>query len=264
MLLQIIAMSILSENMRYLRSQRSLSQQKVSDALIITRARYAKYEEGASDPPLEILQRIAHYFQVSIDLLISIDLRKVPMDDLLKLEGNRILLPIKINHSGDSFIEIIPHKAKAGYLSGYSDPEFIENLQHISLPFLRNGKYRAFPVEGDSMPPHNEGSFIIGRYIEKLTDIKEGKTYVLLTRSEGIVYKRLYRKGKNGFMLHSDNSIYQPYEIRASEILEVWEFACSLATLEAEPDNLSAEDIRDILKGLQRDVKSIKDHTLNK
>ncbi len=241
-----------------MRAQRSLSQQKVADALIITRGRYAKYEDGASDPPLEILQRIAHYFQVSIDLLISVDLRKVPMEDLIKLEGNRILLPIKINPAGDSFIEIIPHKAKAGYLSGYSDPEFIENLQHISLPFLRNGNFRAFPVEGDSMPPHNDGSFIIGRYIEKLADIKDGKTYVLLTRSEGIVYKRLYKNGKTGFMLHSDNTAYSPYPVKASDILEVWEFACSLATLEAEPDTMDMENLKDILKGLQRDIKTIK------
>jgi hypothetical protein len=48
--------------------------------------------------------------------------------------------------------------------------------------------------KGDSMPPHGDESFIVGRYVETINDIKDGKTYVILSRSEGIVYKRLYRK----------------------------------------------------------------------
>jgi hypothetical protein len=35
------------------------------------------------------------------------------------------------------------------------------------------------------------------------------------------VYKRLNKNGKNALMLHSDNTIYLPYEIKASEILEI-------------------------------------------
>jgi len=65
-------MSILSENIRYLRAKKGLSQQKVADALIITRARYSKYEEGAAEPPLEILIRMARYFDTSIDTLVTI------------------------------------------------------------------------------------------------------------------------------------------------------------------------------------------------
>ena len=106
-------MSILSENLRYLRAQKNFSQQALADNLLITRGRYSKYEEDASEPPLDVLQRIAHYFHVSIDLLISVDLRKVPMEELLKLGGNRILLPIKTDQNGDNYIEIIPNKAKA-------------------------------------------------------------------------------------------------------------------------------------------------------
>ena len=124
-------MSILSDNMRYLRAQLQFSQQKVADNLIITRGRYAKYEDGASEPPIEILLKISKYFKISIDLLVSIDIRKYPLDEIIKLPDNRIVLPIKVDTSGENRIEIIPHKASMGYLSGYSDPEYIENLQQI-------------------------------------------------------------------------------------------------------------------------------------
>jgi len=253
-------MSVFSDNLRHLRLGRAYSQQKLANDLIITRERLAKYEEGRSEPPFEILRRIALFFNVSIDLLLSVDIRKVEIDRLLKTADNRILLPITVDSMGRDTIEIIPYKARAGYTTGYADPEFIENLQRISLPFLTNGKFRAFPVEGDSMPPHREGSFIIGKYVENLGDVRDGKTYIVLTRNDGIVYKRLNRNGKNSLMLHSDNAVYRPYEVKASEILEIWEFACSLSTKEAEPEDLSAENIRDILQELRKDIHRLKDN----
>lgn len=252
-------MTIFSENLRHLRLQHKKSQRALAEHLIITRERLAKYEDGRTEPPFDILQRISRHFHVSIDLLLSVDLRKIDMSNLLKMEDNRILLPIAVDASGNDAIEIIPHTAKAGYLMGYSDPEFIESLQYISLPFLRNGKFRAFPVEGDSMPPHREGSFIVGKYIEKLGDVRDGKTYILLTKNEGIVYKRLNRNGKNALVLNSDNQVYKPYEIPASEVLEIWEFACSLATSEFTPDAISTESISDILRELRRDIREVKE-----
>ena len=250
-------MSLFSDNIKYLRANKSLTQLGVADDLMITRARLLKYEDGTSQPPIELLKKISHYYHVSIDILVSVDLRKISIDNLLKLEDNRILLPITVDRQGENFIEIVPHKARAGYMSGYSDPEFIENLQQISLPFLRNGKFRAFPVEGDSMPPHKEGSFIVGRYVEKLGDVMDGKTYILLTRNDGIVYKRLNKNGKN-LTLQSDNSVYKPYKVKASDILEIWEYACSIATKEFLPDDIGVENVKDMLREMRNDIIEMK------
>lgn len=250
-------MSLFSDNIRYLRLQKDITQEKLADELLITRARYVKYEAGTSEAPYEILRRISHYYHVSIDLLLGVDVRKVDLDGLIRLDDNRILLPITVDRAGDNVIEIIPHKAKAGYLAGYSDPEFIESLQHISLPFLSKGKFRAFPVSGDSMPPHKEGSFIIGKYIESFGEVHDGKTYILLTKNEGIVYKRLNRNGKNKLLLQSDNTFYKPYDVKVSEILEIWEFAGSIATKEHEPDDLNAETIRDMFLTLKQGLEKL-------
>ena len=250
-------MSLFSDNLRFLRSSRSLTQQAVADSLSITRARLLKYEDGTSQPPIELLRKISNYYHVSIDILVSVDMRKIPMGELLKLGDNRILLPISVDAHGENMIEIIPHRAQAGYLSGYADPEFIESLQHISLPFLKNGKFRAFPVQGDSMPPHKEGSFIVGRYVEKLGEVRDGKTYILLTRTGGIVYKRLNKNGRN-LTLQSDNSAYSPYEVKASEVLEIWEYACSIATKEFLPDDLGVVNLKDMLREMRADIIDIK------
>lgn len=251
-------MSLFSDNIRYLRVQKNISQEKLATALLIARARYVKYESGTSEAPYDILKRISKYYHVSIDLLLNVDLRKIDMDGILKLEDNRILLPITIDMGGENTIEIIPQKAKAGYLNGYSDPEFIEGLQQISLPFLKKGKFRAFPVSGDSMPPHSDGSFIIGKYVESLREVRDGKTYILLTKDDGIVYKRLNRNGKNSLILSSDNSFYEPYSVKASDILEIWEYACSITTKESEPDSLEPQSIRDMFNTLRDEIKALK------
>lgn len=251
-------MSLFSDNIRYLRLQKKVSQEKLAEELLITRARYVKYESGASEAPYDILRRIAHYYHYSIDILLSVDIRKVDTNGLIRLEDNRILLPITVDREGENTIEIIPQKAKAGYLSGYSDPEFIEGLQQISLPFLTNGKFRAFPVSGDSMPPHRDGSFIIGRYVESLGEVRDGRTYILLTKEEGIVYKRLNKNGKNSLVLSSDNTFYESYSVKASDVLEIWEYACSIATKEAEPDQLEPQSIRDMFHSLRNEIKALK------
>lgn len=256
-------MSTFSDNLRYLRVKSNMTQQNIADALLIPRERYAKYE-GTTDPPLDCLQKISRYYHVSIDLLLSFDIRRVPYEDLIHLEDNRILLPITVDQDGENKIELVPAKAQAGYLAGYSDPEFIEALQHISLPFLRNGKYRAFPVTGDSMPPHKEGSFVVGEYIERLSDVVDGKTYILVTKTNGIVYKRLNKNGKNSLVANSDNTIYQSYEVKASEIVEIWRYACSIATQEFEQDDLGVLSVKDVLQGIRQDFSALRTELNNR
>lgn len=255
-------MSLFSDNLKYLRNSRNLTQKKVAEDLLITRERLAKYED-ATQPPFEILRKISQYFHISIDLLVSVDLRKINMDDLLKLGDNRILLPIAVDSKGENIIEIITQKAQAGYLMGYSDPEYIENLEHISLPFLKNGKFRAFPVSGDSMPPHKDGDIVVGKYVENLGEVRDGRTYLLITKNNGIVYKRLNKNGKNNLTLYSDNSFYQPYQVKASEIMEIWEFACSIAKNEAMPDDLSEENIKDMFLDLKKEIIELKSKIQN-
>lgn len=247
----------ISDNLKTLRNREKLTQQQVADGIKVSIDSYKKYEYGKNTPPAEVLLDMSRFFHVSIDLLLTVPLNKTAIDNLVRLEDNRIVLPIKVDKLGNNLIEIVPHKARMGYTSGYADPEFIENLQTISLPFLRNGKFRAFPTAGDSMPPHKDSSFIVGRYVENITDIKDGDTYVIVTRNEGIVYKRLRKANPSTLIVQSDNSLYEPYEIRYSEILELWHFACSIELEAFEADDLNVETVLGMLRELKRDIRQI-------
>ncbi|WP_054509055.1 LexA family transcriptional regulator [Chryseobacterium sp. ERMR1:04] len=221
-------MSIFSDNIRLLRGKLGITQRELSEQITITTSRYISYENARSKPPVDILIRISRLFHVSIDLLLSVDLIKYPLDDMLKLPDNRIVLPVVVDQNGNESIEIIPQKASMGYLRGYSDPDYIESLDTISLPFLKNGKFRAFPASGDSMPPFKDGSFIIGKYMEGINDLKSGTSYIFVTSNDGITYKRLKAKNKGSITVASDNTFYEPYEIPFEEILEVWKYASGI------------------------------------
>ncbi|RZJ31995.1 MAG: LexA family transcriptional regulator [Flavobacterium sp.] len=251
-------MSLFSDNIKFLRDKAKETQQQTADRLEIKRAGYVKYEGGFVEPPYDILRKLALHFNISIDLLLSVDVRKVDVTALLKLENNRLLLPIAVDNQGENVIELVPYKARAGYLSGYADPEFIEGLQHISLPHLKNGKYRAFPVEGDSMPPLRNGDFVIGKYIERLGDVLDGKTYVLLTKNEGMVYKRLNKNGKNGLTATSDNTFYEPYPVKVSDVLEIWQYECCICTSEFEPGEIGPENLAAMFYELKKEIKALR------
>jgi transcriptional regulator with XRE-family HTH domain len=259
-------MLYISDNLKHLRSKNKLSQQEVADGMKLPVDRYKKYEYGTNTPPAETLLLISRFYHISIDLLLTVDLRKVSLDDLQNLEDNRIVLPIKVDREGENMIEVITHKAKAGYASGgYADFTFISELDHVYLPWLdKNIKYRTFPVDGDSMPPHNSKSYIIGKYVEKLGDVIDGKTYIIITKNQEIVYKRLNKNGKNSFILHSDNRFYQPYGIKFSEIAEIWEYAGSLEREHFKPENLDADGLEGIIRNLQQDMSEIKSHIASK
>ena len=80
-------MSILSDNLRYLRYINKLSQRELSDKIIVSRGRYSTYEQEVAEPPIDILKRIASYYHISIDLLVTADLQKVPQEEIRLVES---------------------------------------------------------------------------------------------------------------------------------------------------------------------------------
>jgi transcriptional regulator with XRE-family HTH domain len=250
-------MKKISKNIAHLRHIKGVSQEFMADELGITRSRLSSWEEHRADPPIDLLIKLSEYFNVSVDSLIKIDLTKVQdLRDLLKIGGNRILFPVMVDKEGRDLVELVPVKASAGYLHGYSDEEFIENLPRISLPYAMNGKFRGFPIIGDSMPPLEQGAFVVGQYVEKLSDIKDGKTYIVLTQNDGLVYKRLYNKIEidGSIELHSDNKAYLPYSIKPDDVFEIWSFVCSINPSDRQVSDL----IYDAIMNIQADVAGMK------
>jgi hypothetical protein len=168
-----------------------------------------------------------------------------------------MLFPIMVDRENNDLVEVVSAKASAGYLNGYADPEYIESLPIMNLPFKIIGKHRAFLIKGDSMPPLKDGCYVIGKFIESIKLIENGTTYILVTKEEGIVYKRVYKNG-NTLELHSDNKSYQPYAIHASTVIEIWEFVCNLNMSDKKEEELNLESIMNMLRGMRVEIEGLK------
>lgn len=253
-------MSKISSNIRFLRQLKGLSQEQLADELKVTRSRIGGYEEARNEPPIDLLIRLSEFFHIAIDALVRGDLKKTNLDGLMKVGKNRILFPILLDSEGNDMVELIPLKASAGYTKGYADPEYIERLPQMKLPFLPTGKHRAFPIKGDSMPPIKEGSYVIAKYLERFDEVKMGQTYIVVTKEDGLTYKRImgYNKKENAFELHSDNKIYQPFKVKSEEILEIWEYTCSINMSQYQPDELNLDSIMNMLRGLKVEIADMK------
>jgi len=219
-------MDIVNRNLKFLRAKESLTQREFAERLGLKQATVGAYEEGRATPPLNILSDLSRLFKVSLDNLINSDLSTLP-EKSWRISGKpkREVLAITVDVHNKENVELVTQKASAGYLSGFQDPEFVKELPKISMPVLpRNRTYRAFEIQGDSMLPIQPGSIIFAEYVEDVTSIKNGKLYILVTRNDGIVFKRIFNFAgqENKLLLVSDNRSYEPYGVDVSDIFEVW------------------------------------------
>jgi transcriptional regulator with XRE-family HTH domain len=251
-------MSKISFNIRHLRELKKLSQERLAEDLNITRARLGAYEEGRNEPPIEILIRLSEYFHVAIDALVKADLRKTDLQSLITVGTNRLLFPVMTDRKSNDKIEVVTAKASAGYLNGYADPEYMEKLPLMNLPFSYTGKHRTFPIKGDSMPPLKTGDYVVGKFTESVNDVVSGKTYILLSKEDGIVYKRIFKNSDPKiFELHSDNKSYDSYIINIQDIMEIWEFVCSLKITDNPNEEISNESIMTLLQSMKTDMDKL-------
>jgi transcriptional regulator with XRE-family HTH domain len=185
-------MSKIANNIKHLRSLKKWSQGQLADEVELSRARIGSYEEGRAEPSIEVMIRLSHIFHIGIDALVKSNLSGLKDMQLIRVAENRLLFPMMVDANNNDLVEVVTAKASAGYLNGYSDPEYFEKLPNMNLPFKITGKHRAFPIKGDSMPPLKDGSFVVGKFVESVKDISDGGTYILITSEEGIFYKRVF------------------------------------------------------------------------
>lgn len=254
---------ILAKNLRFLRTEKGLTQTDLAERLGVQRTMISAYEDGRSEPKLSALDIISELFSVSIDELLHRDIQQFGRKGSQNKEIK--ILTIAVDDSDRENITMVGHKASAGYLNGFADPEYMESLPQFHIPTLsRSATYRAFELSGDSMLPLVAGTVIIGSYVEQLRDIKSGKTYVLVTSSEGVVYKRVFNYlDENGkLFLVSDNEHYKPYEVKADDVVEIWEAKAFISTDFPNPKDkakpVSLEDISQMILDLKSEIIRLK------
>jgi transcriptional regulator with XRE-family HTH domain len=258
-----------ASNIKFLRKRRDRTQDDVAVALNLKRSTLSGYENGVAQPGIEILVSFSRYYNMSIDTMLKIDMTKLSESQLGELErgydayirgSNLRVLTTTVNNDNQENIELVPEKAKAGYTTGYADPEYIGELPRFRLPFLSDKrKYRTFQLKGDSMLPIPDGSWVTGEFVQDWREIKNGSAYVVFTINDGIVFKiienRLSSDGR--LVLYSLNPVYEPYEVHINEVKEIWKFINYISNELPEPV-LPEKQLIQAVAAMKNDLERIK------
>lgn len=261
--------NIFSSNIKLLRKRRGRTQDDVAVALNMKRSTLSGYENEIAQPALDALIALSKYYGVSIDTLLKVDLSKLGESELSQIErgydvfitGSKLrILTTTIDSSNNENIELVNHKASAGYRTGFADPEYIKILPTFHMPFLsKDKKYRTFQISGDSMHPIPDGALVTGEFVQNWNLIRDDMPYIVLTLNDGILFKIVHNNIKtNGKLkLISLNPFYEPYEIDVKDVREVWKFVHYIANEMPEP-NVRNEELAATVASLKRDMEKLK------
>jgi transcriptional regulator with XRE-family HTH domain len=265
----------LPNNLKFLRKKSGKTQDALSSEVNIGRTTIANYEAGISEPNVETLRTFAKYFGVSLDHLLSINLESQQISADQSDEKDMMLraafpqkgpavysaIPriITVDNSGNDNIVYVPVKARAGYLLGYGDAEFMETLPTFRLPGLSNSTYRMFEVDGPSMAPNVlHGDRIIGEWIDQLDKIRDNRVYVVV-HNGGVAVKRVVNrlKERGKLYLKSDTIAHRhefpTLEIDPEDVKEVWYGRMKISSDFSEP-----AEVYHRLADLEMDVLEMK------
>jgi transcriptional regulator with XRE-family HTH domain len=239
-------MAIANKNLKYLRKLRGWTQEEFAQKLRIKRSLLGAYEEERAEPRIDVLEVVCDIFKLTLDDLLRKDVSDNKTNYLakrraLKLAGGRTEIPF------------VPIKA------GYADPEFVDELNTFTLPMLAGGNYRAFEIVGDSMLPTPSGSVIVCEKVENIDDVKNNTPCIVISRNEGIVYKRVQKNGraKNKLTLVSDNPVFHPYLVNTDEILEMWQAQVVISRMNTQ-QRWNMNQLAEMVTNLQEQVVSLK------
>lgn len=174
-------------------------------------------------------------------------------------QKNTIPAVVTIDGAGNNNIALVGVKTRAGYLNGYADATFIQNLPVYAIPGLSNATFRAFEVEGNSMfPTLNNKDIVFAQWVESLTDIKDNHLYIIVTKNDGIVVKRLLNRiNEYGYLIAKSDAHrlneYPNFNILPQDILEVWHPKQLLSTHFKSPVEYNQR-----LNNLEADVQELK------
>jgi len=197
----------------------------------------------------EVVSNILQKFEVTESDVWSSD-----DDNAIRIEAKPLRLadPYSLDATNEKFykladgslimqVPVITQRAYAGYLVGFADPEFYDDLETIPLPVegVHRGSYLAFEVAGDSMVCLDSielaeqsifpGRIAIGRDLPKdkwkyRLHTHTTDTWVIVHRSKGILIKHISGHDvENGIItIHSLNPAYEDEDLRLQDIEQIF------------------------------------------
>lgn len=184
--------------LKQLRENAGYSQASFAKAFGSKQSTVAKWETGDREPDFSTTQRIADFFNVSVDYLLGRDepSPEIPAPSV----------------PGSKWIPVL------GYVRAGIPTEAVEEIldyEEISPQMAQSGEHFALKIKGDSMEPRiKDGDVVI---VRKQDYADSGDIAVAIVNGDDATVKRI-KKRPEGLMLIPNNPAYEPMFYSNEEI----------------------------------------------
>tara|TARA_Y100001963_G_scaffold140507_1_gene207609 strand:- start:495 stop:1130 length:636 start_codon:yes stop_codon:yes gene_type:complete len=199
------------DQIRINRKKLGLTQDQLAKKLGVSKRTIINYEKGETIPDSK--SALLH------QILSKSEDEALPVD-----YGNYLQIPL------------IQHRARAGFLSGWEDPEYVQELPTILWEVDKEykGRYVCFEVTGDSMDNDSRESIVekdvlLCREIQRVhwtnkLHLHRWKNFVIVHRQEGILIKRVleHNTETGRLLLHSLNPLYEDQEVFMDDLIAIF------------------------------------------
>ncbi|MDT0644315.1 helix-turn-helix transcriptional regulator [Zunongwangia sp. F363] len=248
-------MSYFGKNIRKIRNAKKLSQQAFAETFDLKRGTLGAYEEERSEPRIETIVKIANYFSISIDDLLT---KELTGDKLLKFKDN---LPLQGTLKNKSFPKVpcIVPASQQDYIQHYDKPYFIEDLPSLCVPVDPKGVFRGFVISNEDNLENERGfrpnDIVIGEKVEEEDYSKtENGSLVFTLVKERLSLRKLYILGEK-VTLKAANKEIEDTEISLTDLKELW--LIKYTFMKRVTDNTSA--LANKLDYLEQEFKKLKE-----
>ncbi len=216
-------MSLFGKNIRKIRNVKNMSQQAFADLFDLKRGTLGAYEEERSEPKIETLLKIANYFSITVDDLLT---KELTVNHLLKFKGD---LPLNFEEQMREKLARIPlitEQHLKSYITNFENEYFVEDLPCMHLPVNTQKKFRGYVVVNLEMTNHDQGLYpkdiVVGEFVPKGVYKKlENGNMVLVLVNNQLILRRLYIT-KNKITLRADHKGIDDQIFKLSEVVEMW------------------------------------------
>ncbi|WP_024772292.1 helix-turn-helix domain-containing protein [Aquimarina macrocephali] len=216
-------MSFFGKNIKKIRGVKGLSQQAFAELFELKRGTLGAYEEGRSEPKIETIIKIANYFSIAIDDLLT---NELTVNQLLKFKGDLTTYAEDVKREKFAIVPCITESTANDYITLYNTEGFIKELPTMQLPVNPTKEFRGYTVSSLEMTSHDKGFYpkdvVIGEKVPP-TVIKKlnNGTLVFVVVENKLIFRRLYVI-KGNAVLRADHKNIEDSSFPLSEIKELW------------------------------------------
>ncbi len=241
-----------------------ISQAEFAGMFNLARPSVGAYEEGRSEPKIDMIIVMASHFKISIDILLTRDLTVNEIFNLDQLNKKLDSVHLSDHNTEVESIESAKYKTPLlrlsqylDYIVGFKNADFIHQLEHIQLPMAYDENVRAFEMNGSEMEYHQQGlhhgDVLIGynHSIDNLND-SVGNVFCVVHK-EQIFTRRLSEVNETQVSFESDDPHYQRIDLEKGDIFQLWKITEVISKYITKPSLLEER----IMK-LEKEMESIK------